>query len=151
MRALSDRLTPRQWWGGLLAVVGAGSTVLLALLGNQEEPPAASTQALIALLSILAQLGAAWIFSGYGKADPTLAQRSVGRLVKSAQNVNNAKLIAEALQQRGTTTTELRQGVGELSVHLSYIEEGYVEAIEDWRVFHPRAVERAERNRSGDE
>ena len=39
----------------------------------------------------------------------------------------------------------MRQAMGELSVHLSYLEEGYLNAIEDWRVFHPDAVEKAER------
>jgi hypothetical protein len=36
--------------------------------------------------------------------------------------------------------------MGQLSVHLSYLEEGYIDAIEDWRVFHPDAVEKAERS-----
>jgi hypothetical protein len=40
----------------------------------------------------------------------------------------------------------MRQVVGELSVHLSYLEEGYLNAIEDWRVFHSAAVEKAERS-----
>jgi len=36
--------------------------------------------------------------------------------------------------------------MGELSVNLSYLEEGYLNAIEDWRIFHPDAVEKAERS-----
>jgi hypothetical protein len=40
----------------------------------------------------------------------------------------------------------MRQAMGQLSVHLSYLEEGYIDAIEDWRVFHPDAVEKAERS-----
>lgn len=32
-------------------------------------------------------------------------------------------------------------------MHLSYIEEGFVEAVEDWRAFHPRVVGLAEGGR----
>lgn len=141
------------WWrdlptrrkaGGALVIAGAGLTVLLAFLSNADEPPSASTQALIAFFAIVAQLGGAWTFSGEGRADPTLAQRSVSRLVRLAQRTATARLHAENLTRRGTPANDLRDGIGPLSVHLSYIEEGIVEAVEDWRSFHPRAVKTAE-------
>lgn len=142
-----------EWWrqlpsirkfGGALAVAGAGLTVLLAFVGNLHEPPSASMQAVIAFFAIVAQLGGAWTFSGEGKADPTLAERSVARLVGLARRSASARQQAETLSRRGTATSDLRDGVGHLSLHLSYIEEGFVEAIEDWRAFHPRAVMSAE-------
>ena len=43
--------------------------------------------------------------------------------------------------------------MGMMSVHLSYIEDGLIGAVDDWRVFHPYAVEQAEGStddRSGD-
>lgn len=141
------------WWrdlptrrkvGGALVIAGAGLTVLLAFLGNADEPPSASTQALIAFFAIVTQLGGAWTFSGEGRADPSLAQRSVSRLVRLAQRTAAARAQAEGLTQRGTAAADLSDGVGHLSVHLSYIEEGIVEAVEDWRAFHPRAVKTAE-------
>lgn len=145
MKAWWARLRPRQRWGGALACIGAGLTVLLAFVGNEAEPPGASTQALIAFLAILAQLGSAWTFNGDGKADPGLAQSSVSRLVKLAQKANTARLIAEELHEKGATPSDTRRAMGQMSVHLSYLEEGYIDAIEDWRLFHPGAVEKAER------
>jgi hypothetical protein len=149
VRAWWGRLQPRQRWGALLATVGAGLTVLLAFLSNKANPPPASTQALIALTAILAQLGSAWVFSGVGKADPGLAERSVARLVGLATRASLAKTVAEKCRETNPGAPAMRQAMGELSVHLSYLEEGYIEAIEDWRIFHSDAVERAERSENG--
>lgn len=144
MKSWWQSLSLRKRWGSALALTGAVLTVLLAFLGNVDKPPSASTQALLAFLAILSQLGAAWTFSGEGKADPTLAERSVARLVRLAQRASGAKQQAEALTVRGTTAADLRDGMGHLSVHLSYLEDGYVDAINDWRTFHPTAVTAAE-------
>lgn len=134
-----------------MAAFGASLTMLLAFLGNQSEPPAASTQALIAFLAILAQLGSAWVFSGDGRADPGLAERSVARLVGLAQRASTARFATESLHSSAANVSELRRAVGQVSVHLSYLEEGYVEAIEDWRVFHPHAVQKAEEGQGSDD
>ena len=146
MRAWWKRLQARQKWGGALAAVGAGLTVLLAFLSNRTQPPAASTQALIALLAIFAQLGSAWAFSGAGKADPGLAERSVARLVGLAARASLARAMAEKCREANPGAPAMRQAMGELSVQLSYLEEGYLNAIDDWRVFHPDAVKKAERS-----
>lgn len=146
-----DDLTTQRKWGGLLALVGVGLTITLAYFANSKEPPAASTQALTALLAILAQVGAAWVFSGDGKADPTLAQRSVARLFALAQRASQARQTAEVLYDGELTSAKVREGVGQLSVHLSYLEEGYLESIDDWRMFHPKAVEQAKGNSPDDE
>jgi hypothetical protein len=90
------------------------------------------------------------VVSGDGKADPGLARRSVGRLVALAARAEGARQVTEALRERGATASEMKQAVGQLSVHLSYIEEGYLDAIEDWRVFHPDAVKKAERKQEID-
>lgn len=144
MRIWWSHLRLRQRWGGALAVTGVVFTVLLALLGSRSSPPAASTQALLALLAILAQAGSAWVFSGDGKADPGLARRSVSRLVGLARHANEARLTAQTLKENSPTVAEFRHEIGPLSVHLSYLEEGLIEAVEDWRVFHPDAVARVE-------
>jgi len=150
VRSWWGRLGPRQQLGGALATAGAGLTVLLAFLSNQAKPPAASTQALIALLAILAQLGSAYAFSGVGRADPGLAERSVARLLALAARASFAKAAAEKCKEESPGAPAMRQAMGEVSVHLSYLEEGYIEAIEDWRVFHPDAVNKAERKERND-
>lgn len=127
----------------MLATVGAVLVVLLAFLSNQTKPPAASTQALIASFAIFAQLGSAWAFSGVGKANPGLAERSVSRLAGLATRASVARLMAEKCQETNPGIPVMRQVTAELSVHLSYLEEGYLDAIEDWRIFHPDAVEKA--------
>lgn len=84
------------------------------------------------------------------RPDPTLAERSVARLFGYAQRAHAARQFAEALYTDKIGIADMRQGVGQLSVHLSYLEEGYVYSIDDWRVFHPRAVDQAEGNERDD-
>jgi hypothetical protein len=55
------------------------------------------------------------------------------------------------LTVKGVQASELRDGMGNLSVHLSYLEEGFVDAIKDWETFHPNAVNKAERKSVDDE
>jgi hypothetical protein len=140
-----SKLSPRQRLGGILVAVGIALTVLLAFLGSQTKPPAASTQALIAVFAFLAQVGSAWVFSGDGKVDPTHAQRSVGRLARMAASAAVARRIAEKARDENLPAAAMRIVMGEISVHLSYLEEGYLDAIADWRAFQPEAVENAER------
>ncbi len=130
-------------------VLGAGLTVLLALLGNAKEPPPASTQGLIAVGAIAVQFGGAWLFSGEGRADPTLATRSVGHLLRLAARASLARNLAEQLNTTSATVPDVRKGIGELSVHLSYLEEGFIESVEDWKMFHANAVEQAEGSLNG--
>lgn len=136
-------------WSGLkllgisLVIVGIVSAVLLAYLGNSKAPPAASTQALIALVSIVAQVAAAFAFSNEGKPDPSHSQRSVARLYGLLARAETARVMAEALYEGGFAPRDVRMVNGQLSTHLSYLEEGYSDAIEDWRVFNPVAVIRA--------
>ena len=150
----------RVWWaglslsqkcGGALVVVGVALTVALAGFSNTEKPPAASTQALVALLAIMAQLGAAAIFGKVGKADPKLAQRSVARLCSLGQRAGQARIAAELLCSKDVPIGAVREGMGQLSVHLSYLEEGFLDSIDDWRTFHSAAVEAAESRSLDDE
>jgi hypothetical protein len=144
-------LRPRQRLGMGLTGVAYLLTGLLAFLGSNSQPPPATTQALIAFLVILAQTGGAWALNGEGKADPGLAQRSVARLIANAQRAGAARAAIERAQEQGGTPTELRQLIRETNIHLSYLEDGFIEAIEDWRTFHPGAVELAEESGGNDE
>lgn len=150
MRNLGERLSVRQRVGGALATLSALLTVLLAVLGSQVRPPSTSAQGLIASFAILAQIGSAWVFSGEGKADPGLAKRSVGRLLRLAGRTHAARRRIEALQESGASAADLRLAIRELSVHFSYLEDGYVQAVEDWAVFHPYVVQEAKREDDDD-
>lgn len=72
-------------------LIGIGLTVLLAFAGSTDHPPSASGQALIAFGAIVTQLAGAWAIGGEGKAEPTLAMRSVGRLVTMAGRSEEAR------------------------------------------------------------
>lgn len=138
------RRTPRQWFGAALFAVGTVVTCLLAYLGSTENPPAASTQALTALVAVLAQGGAVWVFSGVGRADPSLAQRAVARLYVLAQRSASAREVMEAMYEQEPPVAQVRKQLGGLSVTLSFLEEGYIDAMEDWRTFHPEIVKEVE-------
>jgi len=151
MRAWLQTLSVSKKLGGALTLTGAALTVALAFLGNVSEPPSAAWQAFIAFLAIVAQIGAAIMFGKEGRTDPAFAQRSVSRLVGLAKRASEARETAELLAERGAPVGEVREAIGVLSVHLSYFEEGYLDAIDDWRTFHPDAVQAAESLRSVDD
>ncbi|MFI7494477.1 hypothetical protein ACH9D2_07125 [Kocuria sp. M4R2S49] len=136
-------MNSKKAWGIALLSSGAGLTVLLAVLGNVEQPPSAQTQGTLAALALSAQLGASWVFSGLGRADPSMAERAISRLMTVGQRAADARIEVEKLHESKLTAVESRNAMGRLSVTLSYLEEGYVEAIKDWEVFHPDAVEKA--------
>jgi hypothetical protein len=65
----------------------------------------------------------------------------------SAQRANETRLLAQALYENKMTLGDLRVGLGQLSTHLSYLEDGYGEAIADWGAFSPLARELAAKSR----
>lgn len=144
MLAAVRRLTWRQWLGGCLLLAGFGATIALAYVAGASKPPSQSVQVGLAALSILAGTGATITFSGVGRADPTHAQRSAARLFGLASQAANARTAAETAFSGNTTKADLHTTMGMMSVHFSYMEDGLVQAVEDWRVFHPFAVEQAE-------
>lgn len=135
--AQSLRLNRQLLLGGLLFLLGAGLTIVLAFLAGAKEPPSQATQALMVLLAILAQGGAARVFYGRGKADPSHAKRSTARLISLARRASQAEAIAQRLFEEKLPVGDLRQGLGILSTDLSWLQEGIIEAYEDWRIFHP--------------
>jgi hypothetical protein len=136
-------LVQRRTWGVALQVLTVGFAVLLAILGG-GKPPSTATNALIVIGVAAAQIGAAWAFSGEGKAHPALAERSVARLVGLASRARLAEARAQARFEETSRGQALHAEMGILSTEFSWISDGLVEAIEDWRTFHPKAVERAE-------
>lgn len=89
------------------------------------------------------QFGGALMFDKAGRADPSLAKAAVGRLLLLTSQAKRARVRAESAFAT-ETGTKLKSSVGQLSVELSYIEEGVSESAQDWALFHPDAIARLE-------
>lgn len=142
MRQWFDEFTLRQRIGGVLFLAGAIVTGSLAYFGSTQSPPAAATQALTAFLGISAQAGAVWLFSSDGRADPALAERAIARLAENGRSAAAARKKAECMYEADPQLPPevMRREMGQLSVILSYVEQGYAEALADWNTFKPRIV-----------
>lgn len=150
IRQWLHRRSARQALGAVLFTLGAGFTIGIAVAGNSEHPPSAGIQGFLALTAILSQGGAAWAFSAEGRADPGLATSAIGRLYRKGQQAGTARELVEHLYEHQPPVAEVRKHLGPLSVTLSSLEEGYVDAINDWRTFKPHIVEDIE-DGNGDE
>lgn len=137
-------LRPRQLVGVSLFGFGFGFTVLLAVLGGAHKPVSQATDAVIVIVITLTQGGATWAFSGLGKADPTHAQQSAARLLLLARRAHAAGVRAQQSFEGYCTETDFHAEIGILSTELSWLEDGLVLSLEDWRVFHAQAVHEAE-------
>lgn len=119
-----------------MIALGFVATVLIAVFGETAD------WAVLLLLTLLAgffQLAGAVLLNKSGKADPTLARASVRRLYALAVRARDAKLVAEAAYEQGSAAGS-KKLMGKLSSEMSYLEEGAVQAIEDWREFHKDAL-----------
>lgn len=151
MRAKIRDIPAQAWAGSGLLAIGVALTVAIAVLGSSSKPASASTQALLTLMAALAQVGAALTFARIGRADPTLARSAVSRLIRLARRAIEGRQLADGLAVHDAVPAELRAAAGRLSVHLSYLEEGFVESVEDWRSFHPATVKNVEKGLSRDD
>lgn len=131
--------TARRWWGSVLLAASIVVTVLLGVLSGAEKQPSRSTSALLVIVASGFQLASVLLFSGIGRADPSLARAAVRRLIGMGLRARAARQFAESSFASGNAA-ELRSGVGRLSVDLSWLEEGLVEAAEDWQEFHADAL-----------
>lgn len=137
------------WWKKrffpfLLIAIGFAFTIALGVLNGNEEQPSRSTSALLVVVSGIFQLAGAATFNKFGKADPTLAESSIRRLRGLGERAGEARTLCEEAFESGANAGALRQTVGVLSVQLSFIEEGLVYQIEDWRLFHEETVKKLE-------
>lgn len=138
MRAWIKKPTTR---ASALVVVAFGFTVAIALLGGTAET---SVLLLLTLLAGVFQYLGASKFHDAGRADPSLARSSVKRLLSFASRAQKARRAAETAYEVGQPA-EAKRLMGVLSAELSFLEEGYVQAIEDWREFHADALEDIEK------
>ena len=63
------------------------------------------------------------------------------RLLKLANRAGQATKRVEYCFESNLPKTEIHAEMGILSTELSWIEDGLVESIEDWNLFHPVVVE----------
>lgn len=97
--------------------------------------------ALAALLALLAagfQGGAAWVFAGQGRADPVHAASAFRHLYRLALRAAEATKIADRANRKSSEQADLRDAMTKLSVHLSWLEEGLIDAGEHWAQVHPQ-------------
>lgn len=135
--------------GGLF-LASLASTVWLGVLGAGEEPVTRSAAGFLVLLAGGFQLSSAILVHSVGRADPGLARAAVRRLVRQAKRAAEAERLAQHVYETGNAG-ELRKAMGTLSVHLSYLEEGALEAIEDWQEFHGQALQQVTGGTGGDD
>lgn len=132
------------WWGThwlktvgtALTLLSIGATVTLAWRGA-EETPTRGEVATFALLVAVFQIGAAAAFSRTGQVNLTHAGSSVRRLARLASRAASATASAERARERGRPVAEVREVMNQLSVELSVLEEGFVDAADDWLVSLP--------------
>lgn len=133
------------WWkkstthAATLVVLGFILTVVLAILGVQGKATEWPTFVLLTVLAGVFQVAGASKFHSAGRADPSLARASVRRLIALAARAHNSRIAAEASYEQGTPNESKKQ-MGVMSAELSFIEEGLIHAIEDWREFHGDAL-----------
>lgn len=124
-----------------LVALSLGLTVLIAFMGTAKKPASRSQTVLLAVVAGFLQIGGAVAFSREGRADPSHARSAVRQLYANASFVVAARELAERYEARKAGPEELRAAMGKLSVVLSVAEEGFVQAVDDWREVHPIVLE----------
>lgn len=146
---MNTKDTLRRWDGrrataAVCALVGAGIPVFLAYKGSSEKPPTAAIQGLLAFVSVASQIAAAWLFSHVGIVDPSHPKRAIRRLEGLRRKSSEARRVTEQLVDAPEMKLADRRAVlGEMSVWMSVIQEEVVEAMEDWYLAMPHAIESA--------
>jgi hypothetical protein len=133
------KITRQQFVAGGLVAVGFGLTVYLGVLQGATQQPSRATSALLVVLAGIFQFAGAAQFQKIGKADPGLARAAVRRIIKMTARTREVRKLTELTYDVGTAT-EARKALGRISVELSWIEEGLLNAVDDWNEFHTVAL-----------
>jgi hypothetical protein len=129
---------------GLGAALLAGSlifTAVLALKSSSTQPPSNLESWLLAFAAAALQVVAGLSFGKAGKADPSHARSSVRQLQALGESAATARQIVERAFEEAKEDSSYKVVLGQLSVHLSGIEENAILAVEDWRDFHADVIE----------
>lgn len=145
------RLAGRQKLGSALTGFAVVLTLVVAALGTTSGPTPRAYALLLATFAAVAQFAAAWSFNGVGRADPVHSRRSVERLVLLAERAAEAESLATGAFEATTSRNGLKDCMGLISVHLSYIEEGAVQSMKDWIAVNPDAAQTLEGNGNDDD
>lgn len=132
-------ISARHLWASLLFLIGISLTIFLGFLTGSDDQPSRSTSALLVVLAGVFQFASASQFKAIGRADPGLARAAVRRLIRMGTRTQAARKLAEAAHDSGNSG-ELRSMMGQVSVELSWLEEGIMDAVDDWNEFHKDAI-----------
>lgn len=138
MKDAWQSLTRRERLAGAAFVLAFVGILLLAILGSLDALDSAWA-ALITVISGLFQLAGASMLHREGRADPALARSAVGRLLSMARRAAEAERLAQDSFESGTAS-DRRDALGLVSVHLSYLQEQSLQAVDAWHDFHEEAV-----------
>lgn len=136
---MAVKFTGQQVLAGCLVLVGFGLTVYLGVLDGASKQPSRATSALLVVLAGVFQFAGAAQFQKIGKADPGLARAAVRRIIKMAARASNARKLAEYAYDAGSPS-DVKKALGRVSVELSWLEEGLLDAVDDWNEFHATAL-----------
>lgn len=114
-------------------------TVYLAARGSSQRPPSPAEAAALTILAGAFQILGAASISKQGRADPGHARSAVRRLLGIGIKAQKAELLAQSAYEKGNASIR-REGLGQVSVALSYIQEETAAAIEDWNHIHADAL-----------
>ena len=120
-----------------LMVVGLGFTIVLAVVA--ADSPTTGTvlsSVAIAVAAGLFQIISVVAGSRTRAPDPILVKVLSRRLVQLSSNVHRSLELTEEDVNRQRLGTE-PQNLGEISVHLSYVQEHLAESLEAWRDLSP--------------
>jgi hypothetical protein len=128
-------LSARQLWGYVSALAGVVFTLLTAVVTGPN-------QLLVAVIAVVAQGFAAFVFSSHGRAHPTLVQSAFNRLVALGQRVKTAENTAQAsFESQELNADQLQTRMGIVSAELSWIGDGIYDAAADWIAFNEPLLE----------
>ncbi len=133
------RVTSRQVLAAGLMLLGFLMAVVLAVLAGRKTEPTVATSVLLVVLSGVFQLAGARVLQGEGQADPALARASLRRLLRLQARASAAEISVQSAYET-QDARQLKATMGQLSVEFSWLNEGLIEAAEDWASFHPTVL-----------
>jgi hypothetical protein len=128
-------LSAKQSAGYVCAIAGISLTIATALTKGPN-------QAVLAVLAVVTQGIAAFLFAGHGKAHPSHARSAFGRLMGLAQKVRTTeKAVQDSFESKTLSSDERQTQMGILSNDLGWIGEGIYNAAADWLAFNEPLIE----------
>ncbi len=133
--------------GVVLSIAAIGASACAAIAGAIAIAPTAPNgtsqvnvvqTVLFLVVAALLQAGAGLAFNRTGRADPSLARSAVRHLFQLVNRAAHARTLAEKHYESGTPA-DAKKAMGIISVELSFLEEGFATAAQDWAEFHPEA------------